>query len=64
MRLLDDALAETKVRYLMESYRSQASRPWLTEDVLLAIMRFRGVDARAARYSEAFYCRKLVLATP
>lgn len=61
---LDDALAETKVRYLMESYPSQASRHWFTGDAMLAIMRLRGIDARAVRYSEAFYCRKLILAPP
>ena len=58
---LDDATAEAKVRHVMESYPSQAARPWFTADTLLATMRLRGVQARAPRYAEGFYAHKLVL---
>ena len=58
---LDDATAEAKVRHVMESYPSQAARPWFTADTLLATMRLRGVQARAARYAEGFYAHKFVL---
>jgi len=61
---LDESLAETKVRHVIEAYPSQASRPWFTGDTMRAIMRLRGVEARAATYAEAFYCRKLILAWP
>ena len=57
---LDDATAEAKVRHVMDTYASQAVRPWFTPDTLLATMRLRGVQARA-RYAEGFYARKLVL---
>ena len=58
---LDDATAEAKVRHVMESYPSQAGRPWFTADTLLAVMRLRGVQARAPRYAEGFYARKLIV---
>ena len=58
---LDDASAEAKVRHVIESYPSQAARPWFTPDTLLATMRLRGVQARAPRYAEGFYAHKLVL---
>jgi len=58
---LDDAIADAKVRHVMESYPSQAARPWFTADTLLATMRLRGVQARAPRYAEGFYAHKLVL---
>ena len=58
---LDDSVAEAKVQAILESYPSQAARPWFTRDTLLATMRLRGVQARAPRYAEGFYARKLVL---
>jgi LmbE family N-acetylglucosaminyl deacetylase len=61
---VDEARAQLKARWLMESYRSQWSRPWFSIDAFLAIMRLRGIEARATRYAEAFYCRKLVVAGP
>ena len=58
---LDEATAEAKVRHVMQSYASQASRPWFTADTLLATMRLRGVQSRAPRYAEGFFARKLVV---
>ena len=58
---LDEATAEAKVRHVLESYASQAARPWFTAETLLATMRLRGVQARAPRYAEGFYAHKLVL---
>ena len=58
---LDTEVAETKVGHLLEAYPSQAAKPWFTRDVFLAAMRLRGMQARASRYAEAFYVRKVVL---
>jgi LmbE family N-acetylglucosaminyl deacetylase len=58
---LDEVIAEAKVSHLLEAYASQASRPWFTRDTMLALMRLRGVQARAARYAEGFHARKVVL---
>jgi LmbE family N-acetylglucosaminyl deacetylase len=60
---LEDDIAETKVRYLLDAYPSQASKPWFTRDVFLGGLRLRGIQARA-RFAEAFHARKLLLAAP
>lgn len=59
-----EAAAEAKARHLLEAYPSQAARPWFTRDTILAVMRLRGVQARAPRYAEAFHARRLVLGGP
>ena len=61
---LPDALADAKVQHILDAYPSQQTRPWFTADTFRAVMRLRGVQARAPRYAEAFYCRKAVLAGP
>jgi LmbE family N-acetylglucosaminyl deacetylase len=58
---LDPATCERKIRYIVQSYRTQRVKPWFTRETLRALMRLRGVESRAARYAEAFYGRKLVL---
>jgi LmbE family N-acetylglucosaminyl deacetylase len=60
---LDDDVAEAKVRYLLDAYQSQTSKPWFTRDVFLGALRLRGIQARV-RFAEAFYARKVVLAAP
>jgi LmbE family N-acetylglucosaminyl deacetylase len=53
---------EKKVRYLMDAFPSQRTKPWFEENTFLGLMRLRGMECNAASgYAEAFYCRKLVL---
>src|SRR5580704_7259358 len=53
---------QKKVRYIMEAFQSQHSKPWFQEDTFLSLMRLRGMECNApSGYAEAFYCRKLVL---
>ena len=59
---LEQEICENKVRYLMEAFESQRTKPWFGRDTFLALMRLRGMECVAATgYAEAFYCRKLVL---
>jgi LmbE family N-acetylglucosaminyl deacetylase len=59
---LDEAVIRKKIQYILEVYRTQTQKHWLTEDTLRALMRLRGVESRAAgKYAEAFFCRKIVL---
>jgi LmbE family N-acetylglucosaminyl deacetylase len=58
---LDAATCERKIRYIVRTYKTQRAKPWFTEETLRALMRLRGVEARAPRYAEAFYGRKLIL---
>ena len=59
---LSPELLERKVKGVLESYPSQASRRWFDEDTLRGLARLRGVEAAApGRFAEAFHARKLVL---
>jgi LmbE family N-acetylglucosaminyl deacetylase len=58
---LDQDTCAAKVRYLMEGFLTQRSKPWFSDDTFWALLRLRGVEANAkTRYAEAFHCRKLV----
>jgi LmbE family N-acetylglucosaminyl deacetylase len=59
---LDPAVAEDKVRHVLECYKSQSERHWFSRDVFMALMRLRAMEANAGTdQAEAFYGRKLVL---
>jgi LmbE family N-acetylglucosaminyl deacetylase len=59
---LDPAVAEDKVRHVLECYKSQADRHWFSRDVFMALMRLRAMEANAGTdAAEAFYARKVVL---
>jgi LmbE family N-acetylglucosaminyl deacetylase len=59
---LNEFICRKKVDYILDCFASQKGRHWFTEDALLSILRIRGVESAAPdRYSEAFYCRKLVV---
>lgn len=50
-----------KVELLHKCYPSQAGRDWWDDEVFLGMARLRGMECRA-RYAEAFYCGKSVIA--
>jgi LmbE family N-acetylglucosaminyl deacetylase len=55
-------VCQKKVRYLMDVFQSQHSKPWFQPETFLSLMRLRGMECNApSGYAEAFYCRKLVL---
>ena len=59
---LSEEICARKVKYLMESFQSQRSHQWFTEETFRAILRLRGVESNApSKFAEAFYARKLVL---
>lgn len=58
---LADAIARRKAELLHKSYPSQHSRDWWDDEVFLGLARLRGMECRA-RYAEAFYSSKAVLA--
>ena len=59
---LDPDTAGRKVGLLLESFPSQREKRWFREDVFLALMRLRGMEANSTSdLAEAFYSRKLVL---
>jgi LmbE family N-acetylglucosaminyl deacetylase len=59
---LGDPVCQRKIRYILDTFKTQTGKHWLTEDTLQAILRLRGVESPGTeRYAEAFYCRKMVL---
>lgn len=50
-----------KVELLHKCYPSQRVRDWWDDEVFLGLARIRGIECRA-RYAEAFYCGKSVIA--
>jgi len=59
---LESELCEKKVRYIMDTFRSQDSKRWFRAETFYSLLRLRGMECNAATgYAEAFYCRKLLL---
>jgi len=54
--------AQRKVDAIMSTFVTQRTRHWFTEDLFMAMMRLRGMEANSpTRFAEAFTCRKAVL---
>jgi LmbE family N-acetylglucosaminyl deacetylase len=60
--VLTRAQVERKIKILLESYRTQASKYWFTDDALRGLMSVRGIEARApSGWAEGFHASKLLL---
>lgn len=58
---LDEEISQQKVRTILQSFKTQTSKHWFTEDTFYALLRLRGIECcTQAKYAEAFYGRKLV----
>ena len=59
---LSEPVVRRKVQHILDVFKSQTQKHWLTEDTLRALLRMRGVESHAEeKYAEAFYCRKMIL---
>jgi hypothetical protein len=59
---LDDSAARRKLALLSEQFPSQHGKYWYQTSTFEALMRLRGLEARASSgWAEAFTARKLVL---
>lgn len=59
---LDKDVCARKISNILEVFKTEGNKAWMTEDTFEAILRLRGVECAApGRYAEAFHCRKLVL---
>ena len=59
---VSEELAREKARTVVDGFASQSDKHWLDEDLLLGVMRVRGMEARSATgYAEALTGRKLSL---
>jgi LmbE family N-acetylglucosaminyl deacetylase len=61
---LSDAQARKKVNNLMRYFTTQRNKRWFHEELFYGLMRLRSTEvASPTRYAEAFFCRKILLAT-
>ena len=59
---LDREFYDKKIRYVMDAFETQRTKPWFAKETFLGLMRLRGMECVAASgYAEAFYCRKIVM---
>lgn len=59
---LTPELVQRKLEHLARYFPSQRGRHWFDDELFRAVLRLRGMEARApSGYAEAFYARKLVL---
>ena len=55
-------MAERKVETILRCFESQRQRRWFTDDLFMAMMRLRGMEANSpSQLAEAFTCRKSVM---
>jgi len=60
---LSKSQVDRKVRILMESYASQLTKRWFTQDTFRGLMRIRGIEsASTSGWAEGFHARKLCVA--
>lgn len=59
---LSSEVCEKKIRFIVDTFRSQGSKQWFQRETFLSLMRLRGMECNASSgYAEAFFSRKLVL---
>jgi LmbE family N-acetylglucosaminyl deacetylase len=61
---IEQGTCERKVGNILDVFRTESNKAWMTDDTFRAMLRLRGVECGAPdRYAEAFYCRKVILET-
>jgi LmbE family N-acetylglucosaminyl deacetylase len=58
---IEEVILAKKIALLEKHFASQRSKDWFDAETFRGLARLRGVECRA-RYAEAFYARKLVIA--
>ncbi|MEZ6120068.1 MAG: PIG-L deacetylase family protein [Pirellulaceae bacterium] len=59
---LNKSVCESKVHLAINHFTSQTTKHWFTRDTLYSLLRLRGMET-GSHYAEAFYSRKLVVAS-
>jgi LmbE family N-acetylglucosaminyl deacetylase len=55
-------VAERKVEWILDCFRTQSHRSWFRSESFQALMRLRGLECNAPEgFAEAFHCRKIVI---
>jgi len=58
---LNELICQRKIKYIIDSFKTQNKKHWFTQDLFWSILRLRGIESNSPnKYAEAFYCRKIV----
>jgi LmbE family N-acetylglucosaminyl deacetylase len=58
---LESSICRHKVKTILKTFRTQGDKHWFTEEILLSLLRIRGMECGSPTdYAEAFYCRKIL----
>ena len=58
---LKSSTCRHKVKTILKMFRTQGDKHWFTEELLLSLLRIRGMECGSPTdYAEAFYCRKIL----
>ena len=59
---LNQNLVQKKISNICTLFKSQSDKEWFGEESFRSLMRIRGLESNSpSKYSEAFYCRKVVV---
>ncbi len=59
---LEPSICNCKINVILDSYKTQREKHWFTEELLLALLRIRGMEcASSTSYAEGFYSRKSLI---
>jgi LmbE family N-acetylglucosaminyl deacetylase len=59
---LDEETCRRKIKYILESFKSQDQRGWFTKDVFFSVLRLRGLESNSShKFAEGFFSRKAIL---
>jgi LmbE family N-acetylglucosaminyl deacetylase len=59
---LEKSTCERKVKWIVDSFKTQMEKDWFSEETFFSMLRLRGIESSApSGYAEGFYCRKCVL---
>ncbi|MBD2580496.1 PIG-L deacetylase family protein [Oscillatoria sp. FACHB-1406] len=58
---LSPAHYQQKIKFILDTFKTQKGKAWFTEELFQSILRIRGMESNAPScYAEAFYSRKMV----
>ena len=58
---LGSSTCRHKVKTILKTFRTQGDKHWFTEELLLSLLRIRGMECGSPTdYAEGFYCRKIL----
>ena len=56
------AIANKKIAHLLETFGTQAAKPWFDAELFQSMLRLRGSECHSpSKLAEGFYCRKAVI---